>query len=76
MTVLDDACTEGEWADTFLGAARINGWTCAHFRPARTEHGWRTAVQADGAGFPDWVLVRERVIFVELKRQKIGRAHV
>ena len=39
----------------------------SHFRPARTERGWRTPVQADGAGFPDLVLVRERVVFVELK---------
>lgn len=26
-----------------------------------------TAVQGDGAGFPDLVLVRERVVWVELK---------
>jgi hypothetical protein len=28
---------------------------------------WMTAVQADGAGFPDLVLVRGRIIFAELK---------
>jgi len=34
----------------------------------RAARGWRTPVQGDGKGFPDNVLVRERVIFVELKR--------
>lgn len=29
-----------------------------HFRPARTGSGWRTAVQGDGKGFPDLLLVR------------------
>ena len=47
--------------------ARQNGWHVAHFRPALTGRGWRTPVQADGKGFPDLVLVRERVIYAELK---------
>lgn len=29
---------------------------------------WQTAVAGDGAGFPDLVLARDRVLFVELKR--------
>jgi hypothetical protein len=36
------------------------GWlrvTTAHFRPTKTERGWRTAVQGAGKGFPDLVLV-------------------
>jgi hypothetical protein len=47
--------------------AHYRHWTVAHFRPARTGDGWATAVQADGAGFPDLVLVRDRVVFAELK---------
>lgn len=44
------------------------GVTTAHFRPARTNKGWRTAVQGDGKGFPDIVaVVGGRVIFRELK---------
>jgi VRR-NUC domain len=48
--------------------ARLAGWRCVHFRPSRTQHGWRTAVAYDGAGWPDLVLVRPpRIIFAELK---------
>jgi hypothetical protein len=50
--------------------ARLAGWRCAHFRPARTDKGWRTPVTADGAGWPDLVLVRPpRILFVELKSE-------
>lgn len=61
--------TESGFQDAVIQFARTIGWTVAHFRPARTNHGHRTAVQADGAGFPDLVLVRERVIFAELKAE-------
>jgi hypothetical protein len=47
--------------------ARFYGWRVALFRPARTAHGWRTAVGADGTGYPDLTLVRERVVFAEVK---------
>lgn len=50
-----------------IETAQLLGWRVAHFRPARTAHGWRTPVEADGKGFPDLVLVRDRVVFVELK---------
>jgi VRR-NUC domain len=53
--------------------ARLRGWLVAHFRPARTARGWRTPVQADGAGFCDLVMVRprdRRVLFAELKSDR------
>jgi hypothetical protein len=63
--------TERELTDAVLELARLLGWRCAHFRPARTARGWRTAVQGDGAGFPDLVLVRgERILYRELKTER------
>jgi hypothetical protein len=63
--------TEAELQRQVLQLARLCGWRTAHFRPARTAHGWRTAVAGDGAGFPDLVLCRGRqLLFVELKADK------
>jgi hypothetical protein len=59
--------SERELQGCVVDAAHIFGWRVAHFRPAMTKHGWRTAVGADGAGFPDLVLVRDEVLWVELK---------
>lgn len=62
--------TEDQFKRQVIELARTLGWRVAHFRPARTSHGWRTPVEADGAGFPDLLLVRDRVVFLELKREK------
>lgn len=59
--------SEAEWQCTVIDLAHVHGWKVAHFRPARTDKGWRTPVSADGRGFPDLVLVRDRLLFVELK---------
>lgn len=51
-----------------IDVAHLAGWRVAHFRAGRTADGWRTPVAADGAGWPDLVLVRPpRLIFAELK---------
>ncbi len=52
-----------------ISLARHLGWRCAHFRPAMDSKGkWKTAVQGDGVGFPDLVLIRhDKLIFAELK---------
>lgn len=62
--------TEAEWQRQVTDLATIYGWLWAHFRPARTKHGWRVPVSGPlGAGWPDLVLVRaDRIIFAELKR--------
>lgn len=54
-----------------IDMARMTGWHVAHFRPAMDSKGrWKTAVAADGAGFPDLVLVRgSRLLFRELKAE-------
>jgi hypothetical protein len=62
--------SEDDLLDAVLKAARLYGWLAAHFRPALTSRGWRTAVSGDGAGFPDLVLVRgDTVLAVELKSE-------
>lgn len=60
--------TEKEFQAQVIALAQLCGWRVAHFRPAQNARGdWRTPVAGDGAGFPDLVLVRDRVLFVELK---------
>jgi hypothetical protein len=59
---------EIDFQKAVLDLAKRNGWRTAHFRPGRTSNGgWKTAVAGDGKGFVDLVLVRERVVWAELK---------
>ncbi len=59
--------TEAEFQRHILALAKENGWLIHHARPARTNKGWRTAIQGD-VGFPDLILARSgRVIAAELK---------
>ena len=62
--------TERQLQDAVIDMAKIFNWLVMHQRPARTERGWRTAIQGD-PGFPDLVMVRgARLIFAELKSAK------
>lgn len=59
---------EKDFQGAVIEMARLTGWRVAHFRPARTKHGWKTPVSADGVGFPDLILVRgDRLVIAELK---------
>lgn len=58
---------ERDFQKQVIQLARLYKWKCAHFRPAMTKRGWVTPVAADGKGFPDLILVREKTIAVELK---------
>jgi hypothetical protein len=63
--------TEAQLQSAVIELARALGWKVAHFRPALTGKGWRTAVSGDGVGFPDLTLLRRaRQIVVELKSEK------
>ena len=69
--VIAKAMTEDELLSCVVDMARKQyGWRVAHFRPARTNKGYRTLMQGD-PGFPDLVLAKEgRVLFVELKSER------
>lgn len=63
--------TESELQSVITDAAKLGGWTVAHFRPALTKHGWRTPGQYDAAGWPDLFLVRDgQALAWELKSDK------
>lgn len=60
LDVALDDMTEKEWSAQVYDLARQLGWTRYHtYRSERS-----------AAGFPDETLVRDRVIFLELKREK------
>jgi hypothetical protein len=63
--------SEAGFQRAVIDLARLMGFRVAHFRAAQTGKGWRTPVQADGAGFPDLLMVRGgRVIAAELKAER------
>ena len=64
--------SESVFTTQVIQMARVFKWRVAHFRPAMTKRGrWVTAVQGDGAGFPDLIMLRHnRRIMAELKAAK------
>lgn len=62
--------SEAGFCTAVIDCARTFGWLVHHDRPARTAHGWRTAIEGD-AGFPDCLFLGYgRLIVAELK---VGR---
>lgn len=62
--------SEDELGAAVMEMAQFYGWRVAHFRPARTARGWRTAM-AGHIGVPDLILARGGVIIMaELKRER------
>lgn len=67
MTIIQFRETEQGFTDAVIDLARTCGFLVHHDRPARTAHGYRTAIQGD-IGFPDLVCVGwGRQIVAELK---------
>lgn len=70
--MINGKLTEAAFQKQVIDLAHVYGWRVAHFRPSRAtvkgKETYRTAVAADGQGFPDLVLVRRGVVlFRELK---------
>lgn len=61
--------TESDFLQQVLDLAKLYGWRRFHVRPGMMRSGkWCTAVQGDGVGFPDLLLVKGRwMIAAELK---------
>ena len=63
--------SEDDLLSAVLDLCKVRHWRTLHIRPLRTVHGWRTAVQGDGVGFPDIIAIRgSRMIAAELKSDK------
>lgn len=66
--------SEARFQAQVIQIARTFGWRVAHFRPGMDRRGnWKTAVQGDGEGFPDLILVHVKthdIIFAEIKSDR------
>ena len=82
---IESTMSEEQLLARVIEIAHEHGWIVSHFRPSLSQSGrWHTAVQGDGAGWPDLVLCRPsrrigkmgRLLFVELKsaRGKLSEA--
>lgn len=63
--------SEADFQQRVMDTARLAGWLCCHFRPAKTQRGrWVTPMAGD-KGFPDLALAKDgRVLLAELKTDK------
>lgn len=58
----------GALQKSIIDLAHLYHWRVAHFPAVQDKRGvWRTAVAADGKGFLDLVLVRDRLVMAEIK---------
>ena len=60
--------TEKEFSQQVEDLLNLFGWRWCHFRPARTEYGWRTPLSGY-PGFLDYIAVKNRLIIFELKSE-------
>lgn len=70
-SLLTAAMSEDDLLNATIELATTLDWLCDHSRPARSQQGWRTALQGH-AGRPDLLLAHRRwgVVFAELKGAK------
>ena len=65
--------SEAKFVDNIIDMARWYQCRVAHFRPARTEKGYRTAMQGD-VGFPDLVIARDGWVILAECKARLGKA--
>lgn len=59
---------EAGFQQQVVNLGHLFGWHIAHFTQAQIRPGvCVTPAKADGKGFPDLVMVRERIVYAELK---------
>ena len=64
------AISERDFSTQVEDLLKLYGWRYTHFRPARTKHGWVTAITGD-PGFPDYLALKDKIMLVfELKSEK------
>ena len=73
--IMDEQMSEKDFENTVVEYAQRMGWKVIHIPTikAENEHGevyYLTPYVGDGKGFPDWIFIRERVVWPELKKQK------
>lgn len=61
---------ETQLTDLIVDACKMYGYRVSHFRPAKTDRGWRTPVQGH-AGFPDLAIAGHGILL--LAELKVGR---
>lgn len=64
--------TEAEFLDRIIGCAKWTGWLVCHFRPARTDKGWRTPLQGM-PGFVDLILAQNGTVLMAEVKTEDGR---
>ena len=66
------AMTEAELLSATIQLAETLGWRVFHVRPGLDRHGrWSTAMSGtEAAGWPDLCMVRDRIIWAELKSER------
>lgn len=67
--------TEAQFQKSIIEAAQYMGWKAVHFRTVREQKVsgrafYHTPGVGDADGFPDLVLVRDRVVFAEIKNDR------
>ena len=61
--------SEADFTTTVIEYAMLKGWRVCHFRPARTEKGWRTALQGHRGWFDIMAARMGRLVLAELKAE-------